>query len=90
MKIKENFVLRKVVENWVVLPLGENTVDFTGMLTMNEAGALLWQALETGCDLDGLTAVLTGEYAVSADQARADALAFVEKLERVGCLDRQA
>lgn len=87
MKIKDNFILRQVVDNWVVLPLDDHTVDFSGMLTMNEAGALLWQALEQGCDLDRLVAVLTGEYNVSEEQARKDAQEFVEKLIRVGCLD---
>lgn len=90
MKIKDNFILRQVVDNWVVLPLGEQTLDFTGVLTMNEAGALLWRTLEQGCDLEQLVEALTGEYTVSRDQARKDAQEFVEKLSRVGCLDLQS
>ena len=46
MKLNENFVLRQVADTWVVLPLGDATVDFHGMLTLNETGALLWEALE--------------------------------------------
>lgn len=89
MKIKEDFVLRKVVENWVVLPLGERTVDFSGMLTLNDSGALLWKTLEQDCDLEALVSALTSEYNVCEDQARKDAQEFVEKLSRVGCLDLQ-
>ena len=32
MKLKENFVLRRVLNTWVVLPLGAATVDFNGIL----------------------------------------------------------
>ena len=50
MKLKENFVLRRVLNNWVVLPLGSATVDFNGILNLNDSGALLWQQLEHAAD----------------------------------------
>ena len=43
MKINENFVLRQVVDTYVVLPIGQATVDFNGMVTLNESGAFLWR-----------------------------------------------
>ena len=46
MKIKENFVLRKVAGAYTVLALGEATVKFDGALTLNESGVMLWQLLE--------------------------------------------
>ena len=90
MKIKNNFVLREVADTWVVLPLSDRTLDFSGMLTLNETGALLWQTLQQDCDLDRIVHVLTAEYAVSADQARIDAVEFLEKLISVGCLEYEA
>ena len=35
MKLKKNFVLRQVAGTWVVLPLGAETVNFSGMLQLN-------------------------------------------------------
>ena len=46
MGLKEDFVLRQVADTWVVLPLGESSVDFNGMLTLNNSGAMLWRVLE--------------------------------------------
>ena len=46
MKIKKNFTLRQVAGTWVVLPLSSATVDFTGMLTLNDTGIVLWNMLE--------------------------------------------
>lgn len=87
MKIKDNFLLRQVADTWVVMPIGQEMLDFNGMLTLNETGALLWQKLQKGADLDGLVAALTAEYDVSAEKAREDAAAFCTKLLDAGCAE---
>ena len=87
MKLKENFVLRQVARTWVVLPLGQATLDFNGMLTLNESGVLLWKALEQGRSREELVDVLTGEYLVSRETAEADVDSFLRKLAQAGCMD---
>lgn len=89
MKLKENFVLRQVAGNWVVLPLAAATVDFNGMLKLNESGAMLWKVLEQGGDREKLADALTAEYDVSREIALADADEFLNKLSRAGCIDMQ-
>lgn len=84
--LKDGFVLRQVADTWVVMPLGQVSLDFNGMLTLNETGALLWQELEKGGDPEALTNALTAQYDVSADEARQDVDAFLEKLKQSGCL----
>ena len=87
MKIKNNFLLRQVAETWVVMPIGQEMLDFNGMLTLNESGAFLWQKLQEGADLDGLVAALTAEYDVSEEVARKDAEEFCNKLLSAGCAE---
>lgn len=87
MKLKKDFVLRQIADTWVVLPLGQETIGFNGMLTLNESGALLWKALETGADADALVSVLTGEYIVSESQAQKDVEEFLHKLVQAGCVE---
>lgn len=89
MKINENFVLRQLADTWVVLPLAEKTIDFNGMITLNESGVLLWNALEQGADMEDLVKTLRSEYIVSEEQAWEDAAAFVRKLDSVGCLIKE-
>ena len=89
MKIKEDFVLRQVADTWVVLPLGQTSVDFDGMLTLNESGVLLWRALERGAMREDLVQVLTAEYEVSDQQALADVDEFLALLMKAGCLVQQ-
>lgn len=85
--LKDGFVLRQVADTWVVMPLGQMSLDFNGMLTLNETGALLWKTLEQGGDAEALVKALTAEYDVSDEVAKADVEAFLEKLKNAGCME---
>jgi hypothetical protein len=87
MKINDKFVLRQVAGTWVVLSVSDKTVDFNGMLTLNETGLMLWQLLEKGSTREALAQALTDEYDVTYAQALADVDEYLGKLERAGCLD---
>lgn len=43
MKINDGFSLRKVADSYVIIPVGDNLVDFSAMITINETGAFLWK-----------------------------------------------
>ena len=58
MKIKKDFVLKNVAGNFVVFPVGEATVDFRGMLALNETGAFLWEKLADGTTKNELCTAL--------------------------------
>ena len=87
MKISEKFVLRQVAGTWIVLPLAEKTVNFNGMLTLNETGILLWNLLEKGSTREALAEALTNEYDVTYSEALADVDEYIGKLQRAGCLE---
>lgn len=87
MKLKENFVLREIAGNNVILPLGAATVDFNGMMRLNDSGVLLWRALEKGADRETLAEVLLAEYEVERDVALRDVDSFINKMIEAGCID---
>lgn len=87
MRLSNKFVLRQVAGNWVVLPLSDATVNFNGMLSLNETGVMLWKLLEQGSTREALAQALTDEYDVTYDQALADVDEYLGKLERAGCLE---
>ena len=86
-KLKEGFLLRQVADNWVVLPVGQRSVDFNGMLSLNDSGALLWKALDQGGDREALADALTAEYEVDRATALADVDEFLHRLAQAGCLE---
>lgn len=86
MKIRENFLLRRVAGNWVVVAVDEACIDFDGMLTLNESGATLWRRMEQGARREELVAALLAEYEVTEELAAADVDAFLASVREVGCL----
>ena len=87
MKVKDSFVLRKIAGSNVVVPIGSETADFNGMMTLNETGAMLFAMLNKDRSIDDLTNAMLSEYDVSAKEAEEDVKAFVETLEKAGMLE---
>ena len=87
MKIKEEFLLRKIADTYVVVPVGSAVVDFSGLVTLNESGALLFEKLQKGAEESDLVAALLEEYDVSREIACADVKKFIEKVKDADILE---
>ena len=87
MKIKKGFILRKVGGESVVVPVGEMSKTFHGMINLNETGAFLWKQVEKGCDVEGLTQAILSEYEIEEGVARSDAQKFMDKLTEAGLVE---
>ncbi len=87
MKIKKGFVLRVVGGESVVVPVGEMSKNFHGMINLNESGAFLWRFFSEEHTIEeGITALL-GEYDVDADLAKTDVIKFAEVLKENGFVE---
>ena len=82
MKIKKGFVIRKVGDAHVVVPVGELSKTFHGMINLNETGAFLWNFFTAEHTVDEAVAALCGEYDVEEERARLDAEKFADILTK--------
>ena len=87
MRIKSNFILKKVAGSYAVVPVRQRAVDFSGIIKLSESGALLWQLLENGADRGQLVERLLGEYEVDRDTAEKDVDRFINKLSEADLLE---
>lgn len=81
MKIKDNFILRKISDSFVVVPVGDAVVDFSGLINLNETGAFLFEKLQKGAEEQDLVNSLLKEYNVDENTAKADVKNFINKLK---------
>ena len=79
MKIKEDFILRKVADSYVVVPVNKMTLDFNGIINLNETGAFLFELLQKGAERDELVDKMLEEYDVDREKAEADIDVFIQK-----------
>ncbi len=84
MKIKRGFVLRKVGGESVVVPVGEMSKKFHGMINLNETGDFLWNFFLSDHTVDEAVAALLSEYDVAEEIARVDVEKFVDILTQNG------
>ena len=87
MKIKNGFVIRSVGGENVVVPVGEMSKEFHGMITLNETGAFLWEKLSEGATEEQLVDALLENYEVDKALASTDVKAFITKLSDNNLLD---
>ncbi len=87
MKIKDDFILRKVADSYVVVPVGSMTLDFNGIINLNETGAFLFNLLQDGADKDTLLTNMLNEYEVTEQKAKADIETFINKLKDADILE---
>ncbi len=88
MKIKEGFVLRNVVDEFIVMPTGDNIAKFEGAVVLNEVSAFIFKQLENPVSRDDLLTAMLNEYDVDEDIAAADLDALLEKFAEMGVLEK--
>lgn len=87
MKVKKDFILKKIAGSYVVVPVRSRAVDFSGIIKLSETGAFLWKLLEKGADREELIAALLDEYLVDEATASADVDRFIARMNEVGLLE---
>lgn len=87
MKIKEDFVLRKVADAYVVVPVNGMSLDFNGIINLNETGAFLFGLLQNDATKEELLEKMLEEYEVSQEKASGDIDIFVKKIKDADILE---
>lgn len=86
MKIKDGYVLRQVAGNSIVIAVGDEALNFNGIITINGAGTFLWEKLINGADKDTLLRAMLSEYDIDETTASADIDEFLLKLKNADLL----
>ena len=87
MKASKDFILREIAGEYILVPAGAASARLNGLITLNELGWFIFKTLGTEQTLDSLTDAITAEYDVEREVARADALEFLQQLDKVGALE---
>ena len=86
MRISEDFIMREIAGDRVIIPTGSAVMNFNGLIMVNEVGAFLWEKLQEETSLELLTKNVLEEYEVDENTARNDIEEFVSKLQEGGIL----
>lgn len=88
MKIKSGFMLRSIAGCKVVVSVGKRTLDFNGIINLNDSAAFLWERLAAGAEEDELVSAILENYTdVDEATARKSVAEFIQTIREAGCLE---
>lgn len=81
MIINDGFVIRKIAHEWVAVPMGTRTSEFSGLISLSDSGKFLWELLHDDKTENELAAALINTYEIDEITARADVKDFMAYLK---------
>ena len=87
MKIRSGYMLRQVMDVYVVLGIGSEAYNPNQIMSVNETGAFLWGLLEKGTEKQELVDSLTKEYEVDVQTAEKDVDDFLARLREKALIE---
>ena len=87
MKAKPGFILRNVVDEYILIPTGENIGKFNGTMILNEVSAFVWEKLQNPMSKEDLVQAVLDEYEVERAVASKDLDSLLETLRGYGVIE---
>ena len=81
MRAKPGFVLRNVVDEYILMPTGDNIGKFNGTVLLNVVSAFVWEKLQNPISREELLNAILEEFEVEKAVASADLDALLETLK---------
>ena len=79
-KVKNCFVMKDVVGDKIVLARGPISLDFNGILILNESCAFIWNYMNNYITSERLAILLTEKYGISFETALKDINTCISKM----------
>lgn len=86
MKANSLFLLRKIGEIYLIVPLQKKEFSPQEILTTNETGAFLWNLLQKECTKKELVSAMESYYSIDPDTALKDIDQYLQQLDAIGAL----
>ena len=84
MKIKPEFEIVNVADDYMLVPVGDQIEQFNGTVVLNEVSAFLLNQMRTDVSKEELISALISEYDVEEDVAREDVEKTLAKMIETG------
>ncbi len=88
MKLKYNFVVRKVNDRAVAVAVGDDCTKFNGMVKLNPTGEFVFNMLNTGdVSMADIVAAVIEKYDVDEKTATDAVSVYVDSLRKSGLIE---
>ena len=89
MKAKSGFVLRDVVGERILMPVGENITKFNGTVLLNTVSAFVWEKLQEPLSKEELLQAILDKFEIDEATASHDLDRLLDKFAELGILEEE-
>lgn len=86
MKKTKNFVLRQVIDEYILVPKGEAAEWVRGVMTLSETAAFIYEHLEETGSAEEMAGLLGKEYNIGKEAVIEDVQEVLDFLEKNGAM----
>lgn len=79
MKTNENYILREIDGESILIPIGEASEHLNGMIHLTPTAAFIWKEVDNSNCLEEIIQKLIGKYEVTEEIARRDIYGFLSE-----------
>ncbi len=87
MKKLENFMVREIADEYVMMPVGKTAQKFNGLVMANAVSAFIWTHIEEAKDVESLAQMICEEFEVSYEEALGDTTELIEAMQKAGWIE---
>lgn len=80
MKTNENYILREIDGENILIPIGEASEHLNGMIHLTPTAAFIWKEVDNSNCVEEIIQKLMGKYDVTEEIARKDVYGFLTEL----------
>lgn len=87
MRAKNEFAIREIGGDYVLIPMGKMALTFSGFITTNEVGVFIWECLQDEITEEEVLNKVLDTFEIEKDVALKDIQEFLEKAKSLGMIE---
>ena len=84
MKYNNNYVLKELAGDTILVYQNENEVNFSKIITLNDVSVVILKSLQEGLSQDKIVERILSEYEIDKETVANDVEEFIKKLLELG------
>lgn len=87
MKLTDNYMKREIAGEVILIPMGQMSTQFNGMITLNETAQYIFECLESGKNENEIVNGMLEEYEIDEVVAQNEVTNFLEKCKSLKIIE---
>lgn len=87
MKKLEEFIVRQIADEYIMMPVGNTAIKFNGLVMANSTSAFIWENIEKINTVEEMTNLVCEEFDVEYEEAFLDISTIMDQMKKAGWIE---